>query len=169
MRLNTLEDVLADQLADLYSAESQLVVALPKMADAAHSEDLRDTFRAHLDETHEHLHRLEVAMKEISFIPPADVSEGMRGLIMQGDEVIESGGEPAAFDAALIAAAQRVEHYEIAAYGTARALASELGYANAQTLLGLTLDEEASADRRLSKLALGGLISSGINEKAPAR
>ena len=170
MEVHTLQDVLKDQLADLYSAEQELVVALPKMAEAAHSDKLREAFEHHLDETQEQVHRLEKALKAISFgLPPRAVSPGMRGLLDAGEEVIEARGEPAALDAALIAAAQRVEHYEIAGYGTARALARELGFGTVRSLLSETLAEEGNADRTLTKLALGGLVSSGINESATTR
>ena len=169
MNLNTLEDVLKEQLADLYSAENQLVQALPKMARAAHSEDLREAFDHHLAETKEHVRRLETAMHELSFSGGGVVCEGMQGLIAEGDEVIAAVGDPAAQDAALIAAAQRVEHYEIAGYGTARSLAQELGHGNVAALLGDTLDEEAAADRTLTKIATGGLFSSGVNEEARTR
>jgi ferritin-like metal-binding protein YciE len=170
MEVHTLQDVLKDELADLYSAEQELVVALPKMAEAAHSDKLREAFEHHLDETHEQVRRLEKAMKAIAFaLPPRAVSPGMRGLLDAGEEVIEARGEPAALDAALIAAAQRVEHYEIAGYGTARALARELGFGNVRSLLSDTLAEEGNADRTLTKLALGGLVSSGINEAATTR
>ena len=168
MKLNTLHDVLVNQLSDLYSAENQLLAALPRFAGAAHSEKLREALERHLAETQEHVFRLEQAMKAISYNAPLEVSPGMFGLIAEGEDVLESDGEPAARDAALIAAAQRVEHYEIAAYGTARALARELGYGHVQALLAETLAEEGSADRTLTKLAVGGLVSSGINESATA-
>jgi ferritin-like metal-binding protein YciE len=166
MRFQTLQDVLVDQLADLHNAETQLVVALPKMARAAHSEDLREAFDHHLGETKEHVRRLDEAMKEVAAGGMIEECEGMRGLIAEGDEVIEAQGDAAALDAALIAAAQRVEHYEIAAYGTAKSLAGELGYGNVETLLGQTLEEESKADKLLTKIAAGGMLSSGINKEA---
>jgi ferritin-like metal-binding protein YciE len=127
-------------------------------------------FEHHLDETEEQVRRLEKAMKAISFaLPPRALSPGMRGLLDAGEEVIEGRGEPAALDAALIAAAQRVEHYAIAGSGTARALARELGFGNVRSLLSDTLAEEGNADRTLTKLALGGLVTSGINEGATTR
>jgi ferritin-like metal-binding protein YciE len=170
MELHTLQDVLKGQLADLYGAEHELVAVLPKMADAAHSDKLREAFEHHLDETREQVRRLEKAMNAISFIlPPPSLSPGMHGLLAAGDEVIEADGEPTALDAALIAAAQRVEHYEIAGYGTARALARELGFGNVRSLLSETLAEEGNADRTLTRLALGGLVTSGINEAATTR
>jgi ferritin-like metal-binding protein YciE len=168
MQLNTLEDVLLDQLADLYSAETQLVAALPKMASAAHSDELRQAFQDHLEETRGHVARLDEALGEIAADAPREECEAMKGLIKEGEEIVEAQGAPAALDAALIAAAQRVEHYEIAAYGTARALATELGYDRAATLLNETLGEESKADTLLSKIAEGGLMRSGVNQAAAA-
>jgi ferritin-like metal-binding protein YciE len=169
MQLNTLQDVLMDQLADLYSAETQLVAALPKMATAAHSDELREAFQHHLEETRGHVTRLDEAIGEIAVTPPSEECEAMKGLIAEGEEIVEATGEPAALDAALIAAAQRVEHYEIAAYGTARALATELGFDRAASLLNETLHEESKADTLLSKIAEGGLMRSGVNQEAAAR
>ncbi|HWE81510.1 MAG TPA: ferritin-like domain-containing protein [Gaiellaceae bacterium] len=169
MQLNTLQDVLVDQVADLYSAETQLVSALPKMASAAHTPELREAFEEHLEETRGHVTRLDEALTEISAHPSAEVCEAMRGIIKEGEDVVQASGEPAALDAALIAAAQRAEHYEIAAYGTAKALAGELGYDRAASLFGQTLDEESAADKLLTKIAQGGLMSSGVNQAANAR
>ena len=166
MQFNTLDDVLQEQLADLYSAENQLVQALPKLAEAAHSTELRDAFNSHLEQTRGHVRRLEDAFGELGVTPAAEECEAMRGLIEEGSEVIKSQGSPAALDVALIAAAQRVEHYEIAAYGTARAIAGELGYDKVRSLLDDTLSEEGAADKHLTRLAEGGLMSSGINADA---
>src|SRR5438128_908651 len=120
MGFNSLKDVLEEQLEDLHSAETQLIQALPKMAQAANHEPLREAFEHHLEETREHLTRVQEALGEIGVSNPSEVCKGMQGLIAEGEEVIQMGGDPTASDAALIAAAQRVEHYEIAAYGTAR-------------------------------------------------
>ena len=169
MQLNNLEDVLIEQLADLYSAETQLVAALPKMAGAAHSSELRQAFTDHLEETRGHVERLDEAFGELSMPRSAETCQAMRGLIEEGSEIVAATGDPAAIDAALIAAAQRVEHYEISAYGTARTLASELGHDRAAALLDETLAEEANADKLLTKLAQGGLLRSGINEEAASR
>src|SRR5581483_11332485 len=154
MKLDSLEDVFVHQLNDLYSAEDQLVEALPKMAEAASNGELRKALEHHLQETKDHRDRVEEC-------------KAMKGLIEEGEEVIQtSGADSAAKDAALIAAAQRVEHYEIAAYGTARTLAGELGHDEAKDLLDQTLDEESNADKLLTKIATGGLMKAGINEKA---
>jgi ferritin-like metal-binding protein YciE len=166
MQLNSLQDVFVEQLADLRSAEQQLVEALPKVARAASSDELRSAFEQHLEETRGHLGRLEEIFGRIETPAPAEHCEGMEGLIKEGEEVIGMSGDPMAKDAALIAAAQRIEHYEIAAYGTARTLADELGYDEATSLLDETLDEESDADKLLTKIATGGLMRSGVNRAA---
>ena len=169
MQLNNLQDVLMEQLADLYSAETQLVAALPQMAGAAHSTELREAFNHHLQQTRNHVQRLDEAFSDLSVPRQSETCQAMRGLIEEGDEIVHATGDPDAIDAALIAAAQRVEHYEISAYGTARAIASELGYEKTAALLDETLDEEAQADKLLSKLAEGGFLRGGVNEKAASQ
>ena len=154
MRFNSLKDVLQEQLEDLYSAETQLVGALPKMAQAAHNEQLRDAFQTHLEETRGHVNRIEEALGELGVTMPTEVCKGMQGLIAEGEEMIQMGGDPLALDAALIAAAQRVEHYEIAAYGCARTYAEALDRMEDARLLQQTLDEEAETDRVLTAIAL---------------
>ena len=166
MKLQSLNDVLEHELQDLHSAEQQLIEALPKMAGAATNDKLRTAFNDHLGETRHHLERIEDVCSQIGISPSGQRCKGMEGLIREGDEIITAAGDPAAKDAALIAAAQRVEHYEIAAYGTARTLADELGFDDAKDLLDQTLDEESNADSLLTKIATGGLLKSGINEKA---
>jgi ferritin-like metal-binding protein YciE len=166
MKLDTLEDVFVEQIADLYSAEQQLVAALPKMVQAAHSDDLRKALQEHLEQTRGHVTRLEEIKTQVSQTVPVETCEAMKGLIKEGEEVIGAQGDGAALDAALIAAAQRVEHYEIAGYGTARTLADQLGYDRAEELLDETLDEESKADKLLTKIATGGFLSSGINKEA---
>jgi ferritin-like metal-binding protein YciE len=166
MQLQSLEDVFTDQLADLYDAERQLVEALPKVAAAAQTKELRKALDEHLQQTRNHVARLEEIFQTIPSSVPEEHCRGMEGLLAEGEEVIGAEGDAAARDAALIAAAQRVEHYEIAGYGTAKTLADQLGYDRAEKLLGETLDEEASADKLLTKIATGGLLRSGINEKA---
>jgi ferritin-like metal-binding protein YciE len=158
--------VFTEQLADLYSAERQLVVALPKVQQAASDEGLREALAHHLEETRSHVGRLEEIFGQLGTEVPDETCEGMRGLLAEGEKIMAMPGEPVAKDAALIAAAQRVEHYEIAAYGTARALAGQLDHGEAANLLDLTLDEEANADKLLSKLATGGFLASGINDAA---
>lgn len=169
MQLNTLKDLYIEQLRDLYSAETQLVAALPKMAQAASSADLKTAFQEHLTETKDQQKRLERIFSELGTSPQGETCEAMEGLIKEGEEIIQAMGQPAVKDAALIAAAQRVEHYEMAGYGTVRTFASELGYDNAKDILQMTLDEEGSANKKLNAIAEGGLLSSGLNEKAMAR
>ena len=166
MRFGSLQDVLVDQVADLRSAEQQLIQALPKMASAAHSDELREAFQHHLEETRGHLQRLEDVIPMLGAAVPNETCEAMKGLIAEGEQIVQAQGDPVAKDAALIAVAQRVEHYEIAAYGTARTLAKELDLDDAAELLDQTLDEEANADKLLTKLATGGIFSSGINREA---
>jgi len=170
MELNSLFDVLVEELTDLHSAEEQLVAALPNMAAAAHSYELRDAFEAHLNETVGHIERLEQAFVDVGVETiPAGTCKAMRGLLQEATDIIKATGDPVAIDAALIGAAQRIEHYEIAGYGTARALAGELGFDTTSALLGETLDEESKANKLLTKLAAGGFLSSGINKLAATR
>ena len=168
MQLQSLDDVLVDQLADLHSAETQLVQALPRVASSASTPELRTAFEHHLEETRGHVRRLEEAFSELGTTIPKEHCKGMEGLIEEGEEVMGAQGDPSAKDAALIAAAQRVEHYEIAGYGTARTLADQLGHDEVKRLLNETLNEESAADAKLTKLATGGLFGAGVN-KAAAR
>jgi len=153
MRITTLEELLTDELKDIYSAENQLIKALPKMARAAESNDLRQAFEKHLEQTRLHAQRIEEICGDLNVKPGGKKCTGMEGLIEEGREVLQSDAEPEPLQAALIGAAQRVEHYEIAAYGTARAHAKQLGYLKAVDLLGQTLEEEKQADELLTKLA----------------
>jgi ferritin-like metal-binding protein YciE len=165
MSLGSLQDVLQEQIEDLYSAENQLVEALPKVAAAAQSEELKKAFTDHLAETRGHVQRLDEILGQMGVSPSAHC-KWMEGLLAEGDEIIGESGDPLAKDAALIAAAQRVEHYEIAGYGTARTLADELGVDTAVDLLDQTLDEEANADKLLTKIATGGMFRAGVNQRA---
>jgi ferritin-like metal-binding protein YciE len=153
MKITTLEDLLADELKDLYSAENQLVKALPKMAKAVDSQDLRAAFEEHLKQTHKHVERLERICEKLDINPKGRKCMGMEGLLQEGTEILRGQGEPEALEAGVIGAAQRAEHYEIAAYGTARAHARQLGYVEAVNLLGKTLAEEKQADERLTRIA----------------
>ena len=155
MKLQSLDDVLRAELSDLLSAEKQLVKALPKVADAASSTVLREAIEHHLDETRGHVQRLEKVFESLGTDAQSEHCEAMEGLIAEGKEIIEAEGDGAAKDAALIGAAQRVEHYEIAAYGTARTLAEQLGKDDAAALLQKTLDEESAADQKLTRIAVG--------------
>jgi ferritin-like metal-binding protein YciE len=137
MQLQTLRDLFVEQLQDLYSAE-----------------------------TREHVTRLERILGELGSTPGTEICKGMQGLIAEGEEVLSMQGDPSVIDAALIAAAQRVEHYEIAGYGTAKTLAGHLDLGDAKDLLDDTLDEEGKADKLLTKIATGGMFKSGINQEA---
>jgi ferritin-like metal-binding protein YciE len=165
MEMRTLNDLFEHEIADLYSAETQLVKALPKMAKAASHDKLRSAFEHHLDETRDHVRRLEEIRESIGS-SKRETCEGMKGLIEEGEKIVQARGDSAVKDAALISAAQRVEHYEIAAYGTARTLADELGLSEAKDLLDQTLDEESNADTLLTKIATGGLMKEGVNQRA---
>jgi ferritin-like metal-binding protein YciE len=142
------------------------VQALPKVAAAAGSVELRAALQHHLVETEGHVDRLRQIFGRLGKNVPREHCKGMAGLLEEGNEIVRAKGDRDAKDAALIAAAQRVEHYEIAGYGTARTLAGELGLEDAKLLLDETLDEESQADELLTKLATGGLLRSGINAEA---
>ena len=153
MQQSELKELYVDELKDIYSAETQLVKALPKMAKAAVSAELRNGFAQHLEQTRDHVSRLEQIFADLDETPTGKHCKGMEGLIQEGGEAAEEDYERDAKDAALIGAAQRVEHYEIAAYGTARAMAEKLGEAKAANILSQTLQEEKETDVKLSKLA----------------
>jgi ferritin-like metal-binding protein YciE len=140
-------------LKDLYNAENQLLKALPKMAKAASAPDLRKAFEDHLKETQGQVRRLERVFKKLDASPKGKKCKAMEGLIHEGKEIMSEDMDPAVLDAALITAAQKVEHYEIAAYGCVRTFARLLGYEDAADLLQETLDEEGAADKKLTKLA----------------
>lgn len=142
-----------EELKDLYSAESQLLTPLPKMAKAASAPQLNKAFKDHLKETEGQVRRLETIFEKLGTSPKGKKCKAMEGLIEEGKETISEDGDPSIKDAALIAAAQRVEHYEMAGYGCARTYARLLGHDDAADLLQETLDEEGSADKKLTKLA----------------
>ena len=164
MKLESLKDLYVEQLRDLHSAETQLVEALPKMADAAALPELKTAIREHLAQTRQHVERLEAIFRKLGQKASGETCEGMKGLIKEGEAMIKMRGEDAAKDAGLIAAAQRVEHYEIAGYGTVRTYAELLGDAEAVRLLERTLQEEEETDERLTEIA-----ESTVNEEALVR
>jgi ferritin-like metal-binding protein YciE len=166
MELKSLKDVLQEQLEDLYSAETQLVTALPKMGQAATHDELKTAFREHLEETKGHVTRVQDALGELGGSTTGEECKGMKGLIAEGEEVIQMTGDSTAKDAAIIAAAQRVEHYEMAAWGTVRQLAKECGFDGIEDLADQTLDEESQADKLLTKIATGGMFKAGVNQGA---
>lgn len=148
-----LKELYIDELKDLYSAENQLVKALPKMAKGAVSDELRQGFEEHLEQTKGHVQRLEQIFQALGESPKGKKCKGMEGLIEEGSEVLDEDFEGNIMDAALIGAAQRVEHYEIAGYGTVRAMAEELGEDEHVSLLTETLEEEKETDEKLTELA----------------
>jgi ferritin-like metal-binding protein YciE len=153
MQRNELQELWVDELRDLYDAENRLVKALPKMAKNATSEQLRTGFEEHLEQTKEHVERLKEIFESLGEKPTGKKCAGMMGLIKEGEEMMREDFDEEAMDAAIISAAQRVEHYEIAAYGTVRTWAELLGENEASSLLQKTLDEEKETDKRLTELA----------------
>jgi ferritin-like metal-binding protein YciE len=153
MKLKSLHDLLVDELKDLYSAENQLLKALPKMAKAASNPELRAGFEEHLEQTRGHVKRLEQACQQLEVTPKGKKCAAMEGLIEEGKELIEEDASPSVLDAGLIAAAQKVEHYEIASYGTVCTWANLLGFDEVASLLGETLGEEKATDEKLTTLA----------------
>jgi ferritin-like metal-binding protein YciE len=161
MKLDSLRDLYIAELKDLYDAENRIIKALPKMAEAASSPDLRSAFEQHLQQTRGHVDRLEQVFQSLDETPKGEKCKGMVGIIDEGEDMMDKDAAPAVGDAALIAAAQRVEHYEIAAYGTVRTFARRLGYEDQAQLLNQTLQEEGETDKKLTSLA-----ESYINEDA---
>ena len=159
----TLGDLYLNELRDLYSAEKQLLEALPKMAEAASSSQLEQAFAEHLDQTQGHVSRLEQIFDALGEEPSGETCKAMEGLIKEGEDYVKAGGDRDVRDAGLIGAAQRVEHYEIAGYGTARALALRLGESEAADKLQATLEEESEADLKLTEIA-----ESEVNPEAAA-
>lgn len=157
---STLQDLLIVELKDLYNAEQQMVKALPKMAKAASSDDLRTAFEEHLEQTKGHVERIERAFEQLDLPARGKKCAAMEGLIAEGKELIEGNQADYVLDAGLIGAAQKVEHYEIAAYGTARTHAEVLGHRDIAELLAETLEEEKQTDQRLTEL------SADINSEA---
>ncbi len=153
MKMDTLEELYVDELKDLWSAEKQILKALPKMIKAASSRELKQGFRAHERQTREQVRRLERILKSLDASPRGKKCVGMEGLLKEGAELIKERPEADVLDAGLISAAQHVEHYEMAGYGTVRTWAKLLGHRDHAGLLQATLDEEKDTDRKLSKLA----------------
>jgi ferritin-like metal-binding protein YciE len=153
MKLENLKDLYIHELKDLHSAEKQITKALPKMVKAASNEELADAFREHLEQTEEHVRRLEEILESHDETFRGAKCKGMEGLIKEGSEMIEEDGDDDVRDAGLISAAQRVEHYEIAGYGCARTYAELLGDNDGAELLQQTLDEEKATDRKLTEIA----------------
>lgn len=153
MDMESLKDLMIDELKDLYSAENQILKALPKMIKKATSPDLKQGFEKHLKETQGHVERLEKIFQELDESPKGKKCKGMEGVIADGKELMEEDAEPEVMDAGLIGAAQHVEHYEMAGYGCVRTYAELLGLNNIAKLLQKTLDEEKATDEKLTELA----------------
>lgn len=153
MKLDSLQKLYVHELKDLYSAEQQILEALPKMVEAASDKELKNAFAHHLSETKKHVARLDLIFKDLDFEPTGHKCNGMEGLLKEGEELLKSDVERRVLDAAMVAAAQRVEHYEMAGYGTARAYAEKLGEHEAADILQETLDEEGQANKKLTRLA----------------
>jgi len=153
MKLDSLEKLYIHELKDLYSAENQLLEAIPKMEKAASNKELKQAFAHHLKETQTHVSRLEKIFKKLEFEPGGHKCEAMAGLIKEGEGLIKSDIDPKVLDAGLVAAAQRVEHYEMAGYGTTRAYAEKLGDQATADVLQKTLNEEGLANQTLTRLA----------------
>jgi ferritin-like metal-binding protein YciE len=153
VKINSLHDLYVDELRDLYDAENQLIKALPKMAEESNSDELRDGFEEHLEQTRGHARRLEQIFERLGEKPKGKKCKGMEGVIKESSEVLDEDMQQDTKDAAIIGAAQRVEHYEIAAYGTARTHADLLGREEDRNLLEETLEEEKETDEQLTGLA----------------
>jgi ferritin-like metal-binding protein YciE len=153
MKLDTLKALYLNELRDLYNAEQQLVKALPKMAKGATSEELQDAFEKHLEQTKTHVERLEEVFEELGEKPKGKTCKAMKGLIDEGSEILKENGEESVIDAGIIVAAQKVEHYEMASYGSVRTFAQLLGKDRSAELLQTTLDEESEANELLNNLA----------------
>jgi ferritin-like metal-binding protein YciE len=168
MKLPTIAKLFEDQLKDIHSAEAQLVKALPKMAKKASSVALKEAITSHLEETRNHVERLDQIGQSLGIKLTGKKCKAMEGLIEEGSEVIEAEGPGPVIDLALIAAAQRVEHYEIAAYGSVRTLADQLGHDEVVELLQATLDEESAADEKLSSVSEEEILPAAVAEESPA-
>jgi ferritin-like metal-binding protein YciE len=166
MPVITLHDLFMQELQDLHSAESQIIEALPKMIEMADDEKLQAALEDHLEATQQHLDRLNEIDAMFGFLGSEKICEGMRGIIQDGERTLTEITDAATRDAAIIAAGQKVEHYEIAGYGTAAAYAKQLNHDEAGDLLKKTLDEEKKTDSDLSSLAEGNLLATGLNEMA---
>ena len=160
--MKTLEELFEHQIKDLYSAETQLLEALPKMVEASHDSKLKQAFKDHLKETKEHKKRLEEVAEELGIKPGGEECKAMKGLIKEAESFLEEDAEPAVRDAGIIAEAQRVEHYEISGYGTVIRYAKELGHDAIAKKLHKTFEDEEKADKSLNKLAEGRLNKKAI-------
>jgi len=153
MKLENLQQLFVKELRDLYDAESQITDALPKLIDAANHPQLKNALQEHLSVTRQQITRLDRIFQMLGEKPSGETCKGMKGVLKEGDEIVSAGGDPSTVDAGIISAAQRVEHYEMAGYGTVRTYAKLLGQPEMAKMLQQTLDEEGEADRKLSEIA----------------
>lgn len=166
MHLTSLNTLFVNLLRDLYSAEYQIVEALPRMIQGASTPQLKQAFAAHLEQSRTHIRRLDKVFTFLNYSPWGERCEAMEGLLKETVKVMQMADKPGVRDVALAAALQRVEHYEIAGYGTVRTYAKELGYKAVESLLRETLEEEVATNKQLSKLAQGSFFASGLNKEA---
>jgi ferritin-like metal-binding protein YciE len=162
MKLENLQQLFVKELRDLYDAENQITDALPKLIDASKSTELKSALQEHLQVTKQQISRLDRIFQILKEKPTSETCKGMKGVIKEGDEIVSAGGDPSTIDAGIISAAQRVEHYEMAGYGTVRTYAQLLGQNEMAQLLEQTLREEEEADRKLTQIA------SSVNVEARA-
>ena len=168
MKLDSLRTLWVEEMRDLYNAENQLLKALPKMAKSASTPELKEAFETHLEETRTHVERLDEIFGKLGKKPTGKTCKAMKGLVEEGSEMMQHDGPDSVLDAGIIAAAQRVEHYEIAGYGAARTFASILGEDEAEDLLQETLDEEGAADEKLTEIA-EGIVNEEAEEAVPVK
>jgi ferritin-like metal-binding protein YciE len=168
MSMHSLHDVYVEQLKDVYSAEKQLTEALPQMANAASNTQLSAAFKQHFNETKTHMDTVRVILDELGENPGNTKCKGMEGLLEEGQDVIKKKGDPEATDVALIVAAQKVEHYEIASYGALTAFAQTMGHEKAARVLQTILDQEYETDQKLDNIAMGVREKAGLNTAAKA-
>lgn len=166
MKITNFHDLFLHELRDLYSAETQIIKALPKMIAEASNDTLKMGLQEHLEETKEQLKRLDTLGEEFDFKIEGHECKGIKGIIQEGEETLKEITDPSTKDAAIIVAAQRVEHYEIAAYGSAAEFARQMEHDDAVDILEETLDEEGAADEKLTAVAEGGIFTKGVNEEA---
>jgi ferritin-like metal-binding protein YciE len=153
MKLENLQQLFVKELRDLYDAENQITEALPKLINAAHNSELKSALQEHLQVTKQQISRLDQIFQKLNQKPTGETCKGMKGVIKEGDEIVSAGGDPSTIDAGIISAAQRVEHYEMAGYGTVRTYARLLGQEEMARLLQQTLSEEEEADEKLTQIA----------------
>jgi ferritin-like metal-binding protein YciE len=153
MKMDNLQQLFVKELRDLYDAENQITDALPKLIDAAHNPQLKSALQEHLQVTKQQISRLDQIFQKLNQKATGETCKGMKGVIKEGDEIVSAGGDPSTVDAGIISAAQRVEHYEMAGYGTVRTYAQLLGHQDMARLLQQTLDEEEQADKKLTQIA----------------